>query len=95
MTIKTPVQLCSRCTVNEIASWVFENQLKLEPDTIKQIREELKDIKLSEGMCLVCSHPRVSENCFDNVLKVLEKSDAPKEVIADFKNFSGMNVLVL
>ena len=92
MTKSTPIQLCSRCTVNEIACWVFENQLKIEPDVIKQVREELKDIKLHDGECIVCNNKRVSEGCFERVLSILEKYKSSQGVIEEFKKFSGMLV---
>lgn len=88
------IKLCSRCIVNEVANWVFENQLQLEPETIKQIREELKDIKLKEGECLVCNNKRVSEGCFERVLSILEADKANSEIITGFKKFSGMAILV-
>lgn len=87
----TPIQLCSRCIVNEISNWVFENQLKIEPETIKQIREELQDIKLQEGECLVCNHTKVSEGCFERVLDILKKDKSNQEIIENYKQFSGMS----
>ncbi len=92
MTKSTPIQLCSRCIVNEISNWVFENQLQIEPETIKQIREELQDIRLQEGECLVCNHNKVSEGCFEKVLNILEKYKSDQEIIENFKKFSGMLV---
>ncbi len=91
MTKLTPIQLCSRCIVNEISNWVFENQLKIEPETIKQIREELQDIKLQGGNCLVCNNQRVSEGCFEHILSILEKYKSDSEIIENYKQFSGMS----
>lgn len=85
------IQLCSRCTIHEIASWVFDNQLKLEPDVIRQIRDETKDIKLKEGECIVCSSNRVSEGCFEKILQILEKNNSDATVVLDFKKFCGLS----
>jgi len=90
MTKVSPFELCSKCAVNEIASWVFENQLNLDQNTIKQVREELKDIKLKEGKCLVCNHNRVAEGCFERILLILEKSKTSSDVTEEFKKFCGL-----
>lgn len=90
--ILNPVQLCSRCAVHEIASWALDNQLKLEPETIKQIREELKDIKLKEGECLVCNHNKVADSISEKILSVLETSKTNKAVVSEFKNLFGLSI---
>lgn len=87
------IELCSKCTVSEIAGWVFENQLKLEPETISEIREELKDIKLKEGICIACGHNLVAESSFDRVLNILKKSKSSPELIEDFEKFSGFLII--
>lgn len=88
--MKIPFELCSRCTINEIANWIFENQLKLNSETTKQIREELKDIKLKSGHCLVCNHSQVSEGCFERILSILEKSKENSQITSDFRKFCGL-----
>ena len=78
--------------VSEIASWVFENQLKLDEDTIREIRDELKDIKLRDGECIVCNNKKIAEGCFEKVLNILERNNESK-VLGDFKKFCGLAVL--
>lgn len=85
-----PVQLCSRCLMHEVASWVFDNQLKLEQDVIKQIREELKDVKLVPGECIVCNNKMVAENNLNTIMKILEKNKSNQEVTHEFKKLFGI-----
>ena len=89
---ENPIRLCSRCTANEISSWAFDNQLKLEREVLAQIREELKDIKLKPGECIACSRPNISDSCFERVLSVLEKNKQDKEIILEFKSLFGLSL---
>jgi hypothetical protein len=87
------VELCSRCAVTEIAGWVYENQLRLEPDTIREIREELKDIRLRDGECVVCKRDKVVDNCFSKILGIMQRDKKiERGVIDEFKKFSGMMI---
>jgi len=92
---ENPIQLCSRCTANEISSWAFDNQLKLEREVLAQIREELKDIKLKPGECIACSNSNVSDSCFERVLSVLEKNKQNQEIISEFKNIFGLSLKLI
>ena len=87
-----PIKLCSRCLVNEISNWTYENQLCFDEDTMKQIREEMKDIKLVEGECIVCKNKRIEEGCFENILSILEKSKTNSEKISEFRKLFGLEV---
>jgi len=97
MTIKfeNPIQLCSRCASNEISSWAFDNQLRMDREILAQIRDEIKDIKLKPGECIACNHPNVSDSCFERVLSVLEKNKQDKEIISEFKSLFGLSPKLL
>ncbi|MBU3912973.1 MAG: hypothetical protein KKB21_05445 [Nanoarchaeota archaeon] len=88
---ENPIQLCSKCAVHEIASWVFENQLRFDEETIKQIREELKDVKLKPGTCIACSHNNVSDSCLERIASVLEKTKSNPEAVSEFRKLFGLS----
>lgn len=81
------MQLCSRCLSNEVNSWVSEKWAELDEETKKQIREELKDIKLMNGNCIVCSNSLIAESTSENIFKILEQNKTPEKLKKEFKRF--------
>lgn len=83
------IPLCSRCMVHEINSWIADKRGAIDPDATQQIREELKDVKLASGSCLVCNHDKVSANTFENILKIFEKNKIESVIVNEFKKLFG------
>jgi len=79
------IPLCSRCIVHEISNWVVDKRGEIDPEASQQIREELKDIKLTSGECIVCNNKLVSENTFDNIIKIFQKQNIKQEIKEEFK----------
>ena len=77
--------------MHEIASWVFDKRQELSEETCQLIREELKDIKLREGECLVCNGKLVSADCFENILKILEKNKLNNHAVDEFRTLFGLS----
>jgi len=83
------IPLCSRCATYEINSWANEKWKELDEETSQSIRQELKAIRLKQGECIVCKNNYVAENCFENILKILEKSNN-KKLTFEFKKLFGL-----
>jgi len=75
--------------MHEMSSWIFENSGSMDEETIKQMSLELRAIRLAEGECIVCNSKKVANGCFENILKILEKTKADKKVINEFVNMFG------
>ena len=70
-------------------NWVFEKSYFLPEEATKQIREELKSIRLKEGNCIVCNSNFVASDTFENGIKILEKNKAQVALIQEFmKDFA-------
>ena len=78
------IPLCSRCAAHEISNWVWENSSKIDKELLTQISLELRDIKLTDGECLVCRHKKIADNCTENILKILEKNNQ-QEIKSEFE----------
>jgi|SRR3989344_2552451 len=80
-----PLDICSRCLNHEINSWVNENWSVIDEETKKQIREELKAIKLKQGKCLVCNNFVVSEGAMEKILEILEENNISSKIKDEFR----------
>ena len=90
-TILGAIPLCSKCVIHEINSWIADKRGSLDPEASQQVREELKAVKLKPGECVVCNHTLISDNTFENILKILSKHKADSKVVEEFKKlFSFM-----
>ncbi len=87
------IQLCSRCISNEVNSWVSEKWKGLDEETKKQIREELKTIKLISGKCIVCSNNLVATKTSENILKILEENKTSEKLKKEFRKFFVFGLL--
>ena len=83
-TIKA-LELCSRCLSHEINSWVADNWQLLNEETKKQIREEIKTIKLKPGSCIVCNHNSIADSTSENILKILSGNKVPEKLQQEFE----------
>ena len=79
-----PIQLCSSCLKHEITSWVNERVNDLNSKAKEKIREELKAIKLISGECIVCKKTQLADDSFFNILRILEKTRAEKNIMREF-----------
>lgn len=80
-----PLPICSRCAKHELASWITENVNSLDPDVAMKTREEFKSVRLRDGECIVCNSHNVSDNFFESVLKIFEKSKVNPEILDQYK----------
>lgn len=83
------IPLCSRCIVYEINNWIADKRGLVNPEASQQIREELKTIKLKSGECVVCNHSLISDNTFENILKIFEKHKVSGELQEEFRKLFG------
>ncbi len=86
------IPLCSRCIVHEVSNWIADKRGLVNPEASQQIREELKSVKLKSGECVVCSHSLISDNTFENILKIFEKHKVSGELQTEFKKLFGFVV---
>jgi len=85
----TPLSLCSQCLSHEITSWLTEKSGLMKPEAVRDVYLELRDIKLREGQCIVCKNSRICEDCFNKILKVLEKSKVDENLKQEFISMFG------
>lgn len=87
MSLKTiqALPLCPRCLAHELTNWLNEKFLDLTPEVNLKIREELKDIKVLEGECLVCKSSRVSEKSLVNIMKIFEEHSINPQLVEEFR----------
>lgn len=83
------IPLCSQCLVHEVTSWLTEKAGVLSQPIIRDIYLELRDIKLEQGKCIVCKNEKISSDCFNRLLKILEKNDTPKQIVKEFSKMFG------
>ncbi|MBI2630134.1 hypothetical protein HYW76_03455 [Candidatus Pacearchaeota archaeon] len=83
------LKLCSRCAFNEMSLWINDKSGEIKPEITQRIMQEIKSIKLVPGECIVCRHNIVSSDCFESILKILEKNRVSSELILEFKHVFG------
>lgn len=81
------IPLCSRCMNYEINSWLNENINNVNPESMKEINQELRAIKLTEGQCIVCNHKMISDDICHRILRILEESRLNGKTVEDFRKF--------
>jgi len=81
------LQLCSRCLNHEINSWVNENWKHINDDARTLIMQELKDIELQLGECLVCKNKSVSVKSSEKILQILDENKTPAKIRKEFEQF--------
>jgi len=86
------IPLCSRCIVHEMNNWLADKRGEIDLDASQKVSEELKDIKLRTGECVVCNHNLISDSTFENILKVFDKHKVNSGVIGEFKKLFGFVV---
>lgn len=86
------LSICSRCIVHEIRSWILDKRGEINPESIQQISDELKLIKLGPGKCIVCNNKFIAENTIENIIKIMEKNKAPESIKKEFKNLFCINI---
>ena len=79
------LELCSRCLAYELNSWVNDNFQLLSEEAKKQIREEIKTIRLKPGNCIVCNHNSISDSTSENIIRILEESNVSKKLREEFE----------
>lgn len=84
-----PIELCSSCLKHEVSSWINERVNELNSKAKEKIIEELKSIRLKEGICIVCNKNQTTDNSFINILKILEKTRAENMIIYEFARMFG------
>lgn len=92
--IVKPIPLCSRCAFHEINSWLNEKNSEIAIEASQQISQELRAIKLAEGECIVCNKKVVSDGCFENIIRVMNKHKVSPEIVEEFKKFFGFQPIV-
>ena len=80
-------RLCPRCLANEVNNWINEKWAEIDEETKKQIREELKTIKLISGKCIVCNNNLIADNTSERILKILEENNTSNELKKEFSRF--------
>ncbi len=83
-TIKA-LELCSKCLTHEVNSWINENWKLLNEETKKQIREEIKTVKLKAGTCIVCENKNITDRTSERILEILEENKSPEKLKKDFE----------
>jgi len=77
------LQLCSRCTHNEIIGWLNDREIK--QDVKNKILQELKMIKLKPGVCIACKNALVADGTPEKIMKILEEDRIEEDLKNDFK----------
>lgn len=84
-----PIALCSQCLKHEISSWITKKSGMLDAETLSNVYLELRDIKLTQGECIVCFNKMISDDCFFRILKVLNKHKVSEEIKQEFIRMFG------
>lgn len=86
---KRIIPLCRECASHELNEWINEKSLSIKPSLSKEIREEIRDMELKDGKCIVCNKDKVSAGWFERILKVLNKQKANEDFKCEFKIMFG------
>jgi hypothetical protein len=87
------ISLCPKCANFELNSWINEKILCFKPEVLKEIRAELRAISLKPGECIVCNHNIVTDQWYDNILKIMKKFNVSQELEEDFKKSFGLELI--
>lgn len=86
---KRVIPLCRECASHELNEWINEKSPVIKPELSREIREEMRDMELKEGRCIVCNKEKVSAGWFERICKVINKHRIEDEFKCEFKVMFG------
>lgn len=89
---KRQTPLCAQCASHELSEWVNEKSSALKPEISKEIREELRDMELKDGKCIVCNKEKISAGWFERICKVLNKHRLDDSFKSEFRKMFGFEI---
>ena len=86
--------LCRECASHELNEWINEKSPLIKPEVSKEIREEMRDMELKEGKCIVCNKEVISAGWFERICKVLNKYKAEDSFKDEFRKMFGFEIML-
>ena len=88
------IPLCAQCASHELSEWVNEKSSLIRPEVSKEIREEMRDMEIKEGKCIVCNKERASAGWFERICKVINKYRLEDSFKKEFRQMFGFEVML-
>ncbi len=86
------IPLCAQCASHELSEWVNEKSPLIKPEVSKEIREEMRDMEIKEGKCIVCNQDRASAGWFERICKVINKYKLGDSFKKEFHQMFGFEL---